>query len=930
MNVLGKVARGVGGYIVGADGGKSEAESVQQYLQRISDGDTPEERQDAVAELRDLLEGRPEAQAALGNGGFPVLINALRNERGDLELMRGVLECLAIAVQPGERESHRQGPDSNAINAELLAKSPDTVPMLLGFLDEEPAGIKDFYVRYHTVQLLTALAAGGPYRLQGAILAAPMGVVRLMDLLGDAHEVIRNEAILLLAGLTRSSADIQKIVAFEGAFERVLQILEEEGWSQGGIIVQDCTELLNNLLRNNPANQLMFRETGHLSKFASLLRIPERSRRGIPRQVAANLLSALATLSLLITLPPPNVKKQDKAQEESWAANRATLMKQGALDLLLALAVAHGGIASPPVRGQALVCVERLISGMKQYKEALMSAKVIGSTETELPALQAILQTALRSKDVEEATAAEHVLQAFCRDNAEGQRMLAATLTPVGDTSAESMQGGAGTFGGELVSALMGPDARATARAAAVLADLLRGNAACKQQVLATPLEIPQTATSEPVLLLPQCCRYLSLALSSGRHGDGGISLAVCSILRLLITWAQDCPPAVDALLMPAGRIPMLLDLTQHKFGARQVACTGLAAVLLGVCLLYSAPTQPADSQQERVATAVLSDIISSRIGLAAFFGLLDALKQDPHFVQAASGPTAPKSAGRGGQPQDEGESSLASSSAGAATGENPFDHEFAQWLPGFVDQVHRLSMDGLRRPSNEAALADYAHGADELQSARAQIADQQRELEELRKRLSQSNGAAPDGSSQKAEREAGERVSAAEARARQAEAGVRQAEADAAAARAEVSTLRGRLEASEREAAQLRNAAEEARAAAAKLEADLEGLSGAYNSLETHSFTLEARLRQLESSAGSLQQAAAADSEIKATADDEEDGDDDDGMNDLLICLGQEEQKVDKLRAKLEELGVDVDSLLEGIGNGENDDEDGDERDLT
>ena len=40
--------------------GKSEAESVQQYLQRISEGDTPEERQDAVAELRDLLEGRPE------------------------------------------------------------------------------------------------------------------------------------------------------------------------------------------------------------------------------------------------------------------------------------------------------------------------------------------------------------------------------------------------------------------------------------------------------------------------------------------------------------------------------------------------------------------------------------------------------------------------------------------------------------------------------------------------------------------------------------------------------------------------------------------------------------------------------------------------------------------------------------------------------
>ena len=59
-----------------------------------------------------------------------------------------------------------------------------------------------------------------------AILAAPQGVVRLMDLLGDPHEVIRNEALLLLTGLTRASADIQKIAAFEGAFDRILHILE--------------------------------------------------------------------------------------------------------------------------------------------------------------------------------------------------------------------------------------------------------------------------------------------------------------------------------------------------------------------------------------------------------------------------------------------------------------------------------------------------------------------------------------------------------------------------------------------------------------------------------------------------------------------------------------------------------------------------------
>ena len=58
-----------------------------------------------------------------------------------------------------------------------------------------------------------------------AILAAPMGVVRLMDMVSDGREAIRNEALLLLVGLTRTNADIQKIAAFEGAFDALLSII---------------------------------------------------------------------------------------------------------------------------------------------------------------------------------------------------------------------------------------------------------------------------------------------------------------------------------------------------------------------------------------------------------------------------------------------------------------------------------------------------------------------------------------------------------------------------------------------------------------------------------------------------------------------------------------------------------------------------------
>lgn len=42
------------------------------------------------------------------------------------------------------------------------------------------------------------------------------------------------QGLLLLQQLTKSNAAIQKIVAFENAFERLLDIITEEGSSDGG------------------------------------------------------------------------------------------------------------------------------------------------------------------------------------------------------------------------------------------------------------------------------------------------------------------------------------------------------------------------------------------------------------------------------------------------------------------------------------------------------------------------------------------------------------------------------------------------------------------------------------------------------------------------------------------------------------------------
>src|SRR5690606_31830302 len=114
---------------------------------------------------------------------------------------------------------------------------------------------EDFHILYNSIQLLKELHQSAPNPLQEAILKCPMGISRLMDLLDNREEIIRNEALYLLQCLTEVNSEIQKIIAFENAFEKVLDIIIQENGICGEIIVEDCLKLLENLLKRNISNQ---------------------------------------------------------------------------------------------------------------------------------------------------------------------------------------------------------------------------------------------------------------------------------------------------------------------------------------------------------------------------------------------------------------------------------------------------------------------------------------------------------------------------------------------------------------------------------------------------------------------------------------------------------------------------------------------------
>lgn len=205
-----------------------------------------------------------------------------------------------------------------------------------------------------------------------------------MDLLADSREVIRNDVstltfcitlylnpfetecwvevclslwhfvfchhqgLLLLQQLTKSNAAIQKIVAFENAFERLLDIITEEGSSDGGkliftqncywtiwsylfslntvgffggffvflacdmswhlssflcagIVVEDCLLLLLNLLKNNSSNQNFFKEGSYIQRMKPWFEVGDDNS-GWSAQKVTNLHLMLQVIYLIVIL----------------------------------------------------------------------------------------------------------------------------------------------------------------------------------------------------------------------------------------------------------------------------------------------------------------------------------------------------------------------------------------------------------------------------------------------------------------------------------------------------------------------------------------------------------------------------------------------------------------------------------------------------
>ncbi|KAM4603985.1 general vesicular transport factor p115 [Polymixia lowei] len=607
----------------------SGAETIQKLCDRVASSTLLEDRRDAVRALKSLSK---KYRMEVGTQAMDHLVHILQTDRSDSEILGYALDTLYNIICNDEEEEQDESedavtpiplsgkhknvpvPDENAqkqaddLGAQFTEKfiqDSENVTLLLTLLEEF-----DFHVRWPGVKLLTALLKNQCVQVQGVILVSPMGVSRLMDLLADSREVIRNDGLLLLQQLTKSNAAIQKIVAFENAFERLLDIITEEGSSDGGIVVEDCLLLLVNLLKNNSSNQNFFKEGSYIQRMKPWFEVGDDNS-GWSAQKVTNLHLMLQLVRVMVS--PVN-------SPGATASCQKSMYQCGLLQQLCTILMATGVPAD--ILTETINTVSEVIRGSQINQDYF--ASVNAPSNPPRPAIVVLLMSMVNERQPFVLRCAVlYCFQCFLYKNQKGQGEIVATLLP-STIDANSISAGQLLCGG-----LFSADSLSNWCAAVALAHALQDNLTQKEQLLR--VQLATSLGKPPVSLLQQCTNILSQGDKINRRGSK-VQTRV-GLLMLLCTWISNCPIAVTHFLHNQENVPFLTGQISENLGEDERLVQGLCALLLGICIYYN------DNSLENYTKEKLKQLIEKRIGKENFVEKLGFITKHELYSRAAQKP---------------------------------------------------------------------------------------------------------------------------------------------------------------------------------------------------------------------------------------------------------------------------------------------------
>ncbi|CAL3962408.1 unnamed protein product [Diplocarpon coronariae] len=619
---------------------QSVSETITTLSGRLISSTLLEDRRAAILGLRSFAKEYP---ASVASDALRGLIGSLSNDREDVDTVKVTLETLLMLFNPNDN-SLEASEEIALWLADEFTQRQDNITLLLDFLESQ-----DFYSRLYCLQLLSAILASRTERTEECIFTAPLGISRLVAVLDDSREAIRNEALSLLTYLTPTSTELQKRVAFEDAFDRIFNIIKAEGsLVRGDRIVEDCLILLANLLRLNASNQSFFREAGCVSKVASLLgdtgteHDDQDVADWVKTQKNRNIYALLAVLRLFLVTGGIGTH----ANQDSFSHN-------GVLDKVLQLAFNRS--TETQIKAEALITCADLIRGNSARQEEFSQCRVTsvldqpseggnkGISRNVIPQVYVIdglldltLSISVMSAFDSRLAACECIKAYFYNHAVIRKHFLRRAID--GHTA------GADETANVLTTLLQPLDSQASSDpyrywfAAVIFFHLVYENSDAKS--LAMSVAEGDASQGEEVMT---CIQTLTGNLVVGIQMNSDERILV-AYLMLLCGWLFEDPDGINDFLGEGSNLQSLVQAVSSNVGDG-IIVQGLCAILLGIVYEFSTKDSP-------VPRATIYPILASHMGRERYIDRLTKLRGHPLLRDFEVLPQKLSTASIGGLPE--------------------------------------------------------------------------------------------------------------------------------------------------------------------------------------------------------------------------------------------------------------------------------------
>ncbi|PHH71896.1 hypothetical protein CDD82_6280 [Ophiocordyceps australis] len=588
---------------------QSVSDTITILSGRLGSATLLEDRRAAILGLRSFAKDFP---ASVASGALRSFIGSLSKDGEDVDTVKIVLETLLMLFSPSQ-DSPEASDELVLWLADEFTQHQDNMTLLVTFVDSS-----EFYSRLYALELLAAILTARPQRTEECLLAAPLAISRLVAALDDQRDAIRSQALGLLIVLSMDSLEIQKLVAFENAFDRIFTLIQAEGsLSDGGRTVEDCLILLANLLRHNASNQSLFRESDCVARLSLLLTalLDSKTADDVAEWAQAqrdrNLYAFLAVVRLFLSAGAEGVSRN---QEAFW--------KHGLAHQVLRLAF-DGEAGSVPVRAEALIACGDMIRNAPTFQEAFAQLDVasLAPDTDRVYAIDGLLDVMLNTRHLamfDLRFAACQCIIAYMSNHAEVRlHFLSRAIEGYRQGTDDSAN---------VLTVLLRPSGGVVAAdpyrqwfAAVTSFHLLYDYAAAKSNALALT-EGDEVKGEEVVTAIQTIAAHLIHGI-----GRGDDIRCLVGYLMLLCGWLFEDLDAVNDFLAEGSNVQSLVQVVSQPLSSQSELLQGLSAMLLGITYEFSTKDSP-------VSRKMLHSILTSRIGRDIYLDRLSRLRRHPYM----------------------------------------------------------------------------------------------------------------------------------------------------------------------------------------------------------------------------------------------------------------------------------------------------------